>query len=133
MRELILLRRQRTTRLKRSGIWQITSIPQGCSRRVPLSGRQLVRSVHDQVSRNGFGSVCYRKMTEFLRLQKFAEFFAELCATTAPIAPITPLYSVENACTPGLSKRLLAEALLIRALPEEPITFLDLPPILTPR
>ena len=70
-----------------------------------------VRSVHDQVSRNGFGSACYRRMTELLRLQNYAEFFAELYATMTPIAPITPLYSVENTCTPGLSRRLLTDRL----------------------
>ena len=32
-------------------------------------------------------------------------------ALQAPIAPITPFYSIENTCTPGLSKRLLTEGL----------------------
>ena len=57
------------------------------------------------------GISCYRMMIEFLGLQNFAEFFAELCATDAPIAPIPPLYSVENMCTPSFTIRLLTEGL----------------------
>jgi len=55
------------------------------------------------------GSLCYRRMTAVLRLQDFAEFFAELCALHAPIAPIAPFYSVENIATPAFSHRLLTE------------------------
>jgi hypothetical protein len=50
-------------------------------------------------------------MTEFLKLQNFAEFLADLCALQAPLAPITPFYSVENIATPAFSSRLLAEGL----------------------
>lgn len=45
-------------------------------------------------------------------LQDFAEFFAELCALYAPMAPITPGYSVENITTPTFTTRLLTEGLL---------------------
>jgi hypothetical protein len=47
----------------------------------------------------------------FLRLQDFAEFFAELRALHAPIAPMTPFYSVENITTPAFSSRLLTDRL----------------------
>ncbi len=68
-----------------------------------------ISSVHDQVFRSGWGSVCYRKSIAYLRFQNFAEFFAELCALHAPIAPIATLYSVENITTPAFSSRLLIE------------------------
>ena|SRR5215472_169526 len=47
----------------------------------------FVRSVHDHVSRSG--SVVGRSPYEgVFQMQNFAEFFAELCASNAPIAPI---------------------------------------------
>ena len=57
------------------------------------------------------GSVSSHRVIAFSRLQDFAEFFAELCALHAPIAPITPFYSVENITTPAFSPRLLTEVL----------------------
>ena len=56
-------------------------------------------------------------------LQDFAEFFAELCALHAPLAPIAPFYSVENITTPAFTTRLLTERLGVRIPPEEPILF----------
>jgi hypothetical protein len=44
-------------------------------------------------------------------MKDFAEFFAELSAVEAPVAPFTPFYSVENIDTPTLSFRLLTEGL----------------------
>jgi hypothetical protein len=44
-------------------------------------------------------------------MQNFADFFAELRALKAPMAPITPFYSIENIGTPGFSSRLLTEGL----------------------
>jgi hypothetical protein len=58
-----------------------------------------------------FWPLRYRRMTAFLRLRNFAEFFAELCALHAPIAPMPPFYSVENMSTPALGPRLLTEGL----------------------
>ena len=43
--------------------------------------------------------------------QDFAGFFAELSAEKAPIAPLEPLYSVENKRTPAASNRLLTDRL----------------------
>jgi hypothetical protein len=64
------------------------------------------RSVHDQVSRSG--SVVGRLPYDgIFKMPNFAEFFAELCALDAPIAPIHPPYSVENMCTPSITIRLL--------------------------
>ena len=70
----------------------------------------LNRSVHDQVSRSGLGLGAYALWPD-LRLQDFAEFFAELCALHAPIAPMAPFYSVENITAPAFSPRLLTEGL----------------------
>jgi hypothetical protein len=51
-------------------------------------------------------------MNRFLISQDFAEFFAELCALDAPVAPITPLYSLENTCAPSITIRLLTEGVV---------------------
>jgi hypothetical protein len=44
-------------------------------------------------------------------MRDFAEFFAELSAEKAPIAPLAHLYSVENKRTPAASNRLLTDRL----------------------
>ena len=69
------------------------------------------RSVHDQVSRSGWDHSANRRMAAILKLRNFAEFFAELCALHALIAPIAPFYSVENITTPAFSSRRLTEVL----------------------
>ena len=88
MRDLNRRRRQRTSAQSTTVLGKCASITHGSSWKRPRFVQLDFRSVHDQVSRNGFGSVRYRRMTELLRLQNFAEFFAELCAEEAPIAPL---------------------------------------------
>ncbi|HEY2466710.1 MAG TPA: hypothetical protein VGI45_02560 [Terracidiphilus sp.] len=55
-----------------------------------------------------------RRLSPYDRIftsQDFAEFFAELCALYAPMAPVSPFYSVENITTPAFTTRLLTEGL----------------------
>src|ERR1700733_7084838 len=59
------------------------------SRRLRLTpnANQRWRSVHDQVSR-AVWVIARSRYDQRLRLQDFAEFFAELCAEEAPIVPL---------------------------------------------
>lgn len=68
------------------------------------------RSVHDQVS-EAVEITPLSRTDHISRLRYFAELFAELCALHAPIAPITPSYSVENIAAPTFSLRRLTEGL----------------------
>jgi len=88
MRDLTRLRHLRTRAQSTTALGTFAPIAHGASWRRPRFEYADFRSVHDQVSRNGFGSVRYRRMTKLLRLQNFAEFFAELCAEEAPIVPL---------------------------------------------
>ena len=46
----------------------------------------MIRSVHDQVSRSGWASAY--AAGRICVYHDFAEFFAELCASEAPIIPV---------------------------------------------
>lgn len=46
----------------------------------------MIRSVHDQVSRSGWASAY--AAGRIVVHDDFAEFFAELCASEAPIVPV---------------------------------------------
>ena len=94
-----------TPRSSSRAVTKSSSLPDGLESRVSVIAQTVL-------SRPGFPEAAWviRSIPydRFLKLQDFAEFFAELCAL---LAPITPFYSVENITTPAFSHRLLTERL----------------------
>lgn len=68
------------------------------------------RSVHDQVSRNGWTSG-YRPLAELSLITTSPNFPPNCAPQRLRSFLFAPLYSIENMCTPSLSIRLLTEGL----------------------
>lgn len=73
--------------------------------RAARAGANVICSVHDQGSRSGWASA-YAAGRIVVH-----DDFAKLCAEKAPIAPLVPLYSVDNKRAPVFGSRLLTEGL----------------------
>jgi hypothetical protein len=78
-----------------------------------------IRSVHDQVSRNGYvRHYSYIELNAYLTFN-FVKLLVKLCAERAPKRPFGSAYSIDNKGAPCVTHRLLIEG-LDRAEAEHP-------------